>query len=194
MPSVTARLFNATNGAAAIAAGFEIGLLDELNSEAPVNIEGFSEAHGLHTPSIQALVHVLRCFDIVRTNGSTNVVQPGAAFDDTYREKGYFLWLVRGYGFMLQNLSQIVQNDKRQGNFMHRDGAYIAMAGRDYGSQFVDPYFKEMLARVPFDVAAGPRVRKRRAAHEAGPRRPTVSRRRRGGQRWGRRSGHSPGA
>lgn len=150
----TAELFNAAIAASAIAACFELGLFEELKKNDIVRIEDFCRRHDLHQPSILALLFALNCFDIVKLSPAKDVVTPGPAFAAAYGDKGYFLWLVRGYGNLWQNLPDLVKNGKGTMDSIGRNGKYIAMAGRDYGANFVDAYFNDMLQQMPFKAAA----------------------------------------
>lgn len=150
----TADIFNSAIAASAIAALFDLGLFDELQAHEAVRVPEFCEKRGLHQPSIAILLHTLQCFDIVELSAAKDLARPGKAFAETCRDKGYFLWLVRGYGYLWQNLSDLVKNGKGSFDTVGRDGGYIAKAGRDYGAQFVDAYFTDMLYQMPFKVAA----------------------------------------
>lgn len=150
----TADLFNSTIAAAAIAALFDHGLFEALQERETVSLREFCEQRGLHQPSILMLLYAVECFDIVALSPAKDFVRPGRAFAETCRDKGYFLWLVRGYGYMWQHLSDLVKNGKGNFESARRDGAYIAKAGRDYGAQFVDEHFNAMLYQMPFQVAA----------------------------------------
>ena len=90
----------------------------------------------------------------VELDDARTTAKPGPRFDEAYADKGYFLWLMRGYGNLLQNLASIVKEHDTTTDGIGRDGKYIAMAGRDYGAHFVDPHFTEAMDEVPFTVAA----------------------------------------
>ena len=150
----TARLFNSAIGAAVIAALDELGLFDELQQNKMVRVKAFCDKHDLHPASISTLLRTLDYLKIINLSPAGDIVCPGSEFADVYENKGYFLWLIRGYGHMWQNLSMIVKNEHRTGDFVQRNGKYIAMAGRDYGAQFVDSYFTDMLGQMPFRTAA----------------------------------------
>jgi len=152
--ATTAELFNAAIAASAIAAFFELGLFDELKKNDVVRVEEFCRRKDLHRPSILALLHALNCFDIVKLSAANDAVSPGSAFAEALGDKGYFLWLVRGYGNLWQNLADLLPNGRGTMDSIGRNGKYIAMAGRDYGAHFVDTYFNDMLQQMPFKAAA----------------------------------------
>lgn len=154
MPGEAARLFNAAIDAASISALDEVGFFDALKAQGRLDLDAYCAAEDLDRPSIEAMLHGLQCFDVVTLADDRGSVVPGAAFDDVFRNKGYFLWLVRGYGRMLENFGTILRNGARTGDYYERDGAYIARAGKDYGGQFVDADFDTVLAQAPFAKAA----------------------------------------
>lgn len=156
MKNGTATIFNATIAGSAIAAAFELGLLDELDEQDVVCLEEFCGSRDLHLPSVRAVLEALQCFDIVELEpvGDGHVARSAGLFADAYAEKGYFSWLWGGYGSMLRDLADVSRNAKRNGDFLERDGRRIAWAGRDYGARFVDHHFARALNGVPFTSAA----------------------------------------
>lgn len=148
------RLFNATLGTAAISALFELGLLSAVADQSEVNLKIFCNERRLHLMSITAMTETLVYYDILETEHNGKTIKAGSSFDEFYQNKGYFLWLIRGYGHMLHTLADISQIDKREGDYLHRDGKFIAMAGKEYGTQFVDNYFNEVLSQMPYKFIA----------------------------------------
>ena len=154
----TARIFNSTLASAAISSAFELGLLEELQSKGMIHIHSYCDDANLHRPSVASIIHALACFNIVELSSDAEFARRGPVFADVYREKGYFFWLVKGYGYLLQNLADVVKCGNRPGDnsdrsFVRRSLNHIAMAGLDYGSQFVDQYFEDLLNEQPFTVA-----------------------------------------
>ena len=154
MVNETTRIFNASIGASAITASFELGLLEEIKSKGSLDIASFSADNELSVWSITSILRVLHRFDIVAVSDDLQTATPATEFDDAYDNKGYFLWLIRGYGHLLHNLGTIVKENNCTTDGIGRDGRYIAMSGRDYGSKFVDPHFTEVMNEEPFKVAA----------------------------------------
>lgn len=150
----TTRIFNSAIGASAIAAAFELGLLDRLAARDPLDLEAFSDERSLSPWSVSSIAQVLARFAILELSEDRKTARRGAEFQDCFENKGYFLWLMRGYGNLLQNLATIVEDDKCTTDGIGRDGRYIAMAGRDYGAHFVDRHFSKAMDEVPFTVAA----------------------------------------
>ncbi len=99
----TARLFNSTISSFAISAAFELGLLEELEHSGTIHIPSYCDQANLHEPSVASIFRALACFNIVELSTDAEVVSRGAAFADAYREKAYFLWLVKGYGQLLSS-------------------------------------------------------------------------------------------
>jgi hypothetical protein len=154
MPSDVAHIFNSAIGAAAIASAFELGLLEKLAKDGSLQVRKYCRERDLHIGSVQSILHSLHCFEIAELTPDRSVAQPGPAFQEAYDTKGYFMWLVRGYGNMLQKLPSIISDGAPTEDGIGRDGHYIAVAGKDYGGLHVDPYFMEMLEEEPFQVAA----------------------------------------
>ncbi len=154
MAQETTRIFNSAIGASAIAASFELGILDELSRSDPLDIEAFSDKADLTPWSVASILDVLAGFGIVVVSDDKKTARRGPEFDGAFEDKGYFLWLMRGYGNLLHNLASIVKNGNCTMEGIARDGKYIAMAGRDYGAQFVDPHFNAAIEEEPFTVAA----------------------------------------
>ncbi|MBT9314306.1 class I SAM-dependent methyltransferase [Leptothoe spongobia] len=138
----------------ALSAAYELGLIEALEKQQTVDIATFCQDKDLHQPSLVAIISALCCFDICHIENNQSTVKPGASFAEAYQYKGYFLWLIRGYGYLLQNLASITQNKNRHDDFINRDGRYIALSGRDYGQQFVDSYFEQLLSEVPYQFVA----------------------------------------
>lgn len=154
MVSETTRIFNSAIGASAIAASFELGLLEELQVKGTLDIEAFSDAHELSVWSVTSILRVLHRFDIVAVSDDRKTATPATEFKDCYADKGYFMWLIRGYGHLLHNLATIVEEGRCTPDGIGRDGKYIALSGRDYGGHYVDPHFTKVMNAEPFTVAA----------------------------------------
>jgi hypothetical protein len=154
----TARLFNSALATAALSSAFELGLLEVLEHNETVQVSSLCNEREFHRPSIVALLRALACFNIVDLSADSGVARRGQLFADAYREKGYFLWLMKGYGHLLQNLADLVKRANRPSDgddlsFVRRDLRHIAIAGSDYGAQFVDRYLDEMVNQRSFSVA-----------------------------------------
>ena len=157
--AATAQLFNSAVAAASLAAATELGLLERLHRDGGADLDVFCREVDLHAPSIAALCRSLACFDIVEMSADSSLVRAGGLFPAVYEEKGYFLWLVRGYGHLLEHLADFCRQRNRPADpddraFVRRQGKHIALAGRDYGSRYVDPYFNALLDAEPFSVIA----------------------------------------
>ncbi len=147
------RTFNDTVAASAVCAAYELGLLEQLKHDGALDVTVFAENRDLHLPAVQAIGQALAYCDVAVYDGAQKI-SAGPALDDAWLHKGYFLWLVRGYGQLLSQAGHLSANTVRHGDFFHRDGAAIAQAGRDYGAQFVDPIFTDLVQRLEFTHAA----------------------------------------
>ena len=153
----SARLFNSVVAGYAVVAACELGLLVELERGDEVHVPSFCGRAGLHEPSVVGILRALACFRIVELSADGEVARRGDAFAEAYGEKGYFLWLLKGYGYLLGNLADLARlanrpPDDDDTSFVRRSPRHIAEAGRDYGSRFVDRYFEAVLNDEPFEV------------------------------------------
>ncbi|PPK71292.1 class I SAM-dependent methyltransferase [Actinokineospora auranticolor] len=147
---LTAReAFNGAVASSAIAAAFDLGLLRELADGPFVEVEEFAARHGVRVAPVRAIVAALAHLDAVSCMDTQ--VSRGPAFEDVWENKGYFLWLVGGYGRMLSEAGVLAAADP---STSVRDGGVIARAGKDYGAQFVDPRFDAVLDECEFTTAA----------------------------------------
>lgn len=148
-------LFNGSVAAFAVCAADELGLLEAI-SAGPVDLSAVAADRDLHEPSVRALVEILADAEVVRVlDAATATVAPGPDFDDVWRNKGYFLWLIRGYGEMLAATADLCVNATRAvSDTRRRDGRAIALAGRDYGRRFVDPTVEQILDTLGFKAVA----------------------------------------
>ncbi|MEV0680230.1 class I SAM-dependent methyltransferase [Actinosynnema sp. NPDC050436] len=151
-PLTAREAFNGTVASSAVAAAFELGLLQELAGPTAVVPETFAAERKLLVRPVQAIASVLAHLGVA-TRQDDHLTR-GPAFADVWRNKGYFLWLVGGYGRMLSDAAGLSRAEPEVPAGSLRDGAVIARAGRDYGARFVDPAFEALLAGRAFgDVA-----------------------------------------
>ena len=153
MPATS--IFNSALTAFTISAADEIGFIDELRDAAKVDLDEFAAERGLHGPAVLAIVDVLAHAGVVeRLETSPPIVVKGPDFDDVFRNKGYFRWLLGGYGGMLSRAADFCDPAFRAANdpMSHRDGRTIAIAGKDYGGHFVDPVVDTVVADLDFRV------------------------------------------
>jgi SAM-dependent methyltransferase len=151
-------MFNGAIGTSALSAAFELGLLDRLDAHGTLPIASFCADHGLHRGAVSALLRALACFGVISVATDGDTVARGPCFEEACRERGYFLWLVKGYGHLWRNLAACCRIENRPADaddreFVGRDGASIAIAGRDYGGRFVDRAFERLLDQQSWTVA-----------------------------------------
>lgn len=153
MTQCVQEMFNGALLAMSVAAIDQLQLFEELGSQ-PLHIEGFCRDHNLHQPSLIAILRGLHKAGVVELDEARGVAMPGREFAEALANKGYFRWLIGGYGDMLVNMGRLVRNGSRTGAFVQRNGQQIAAAASDYGAQFVDRHFYRVLERMPFSVVA----------------------------------------
>ena len=76
MVNETTRIFNASIGASAITASFELGLLEEIRSKGSLDIPGFSADNDLSVWSVTSILRVLHRFDIVVVSDDLKTATP----------------------------------------------------------------------------------------------------------------------
>jgi hypothetical protein len=147
------QIFNGALCAATVAALDELNMFEELRAR-PIDVASFCQRSDLHLPSVLVMLQGLHKAGVLVLDEPRGVVRPGALFAEAIANKGYFRWLIHGYGEMLVNMAGFARNCNRYGNFIQRNGHAIACAARDYGAQFVDNDFQRVLGREPFAVVA----------------------------------------
>jgi phenylpyruvate C(3)-methyltransferase len=145
-------VFNSVIAASAISAAYELEIFEILESHEIFYLENFCTEKELHKESVKAIVDALCCFKILEFTPELQIVRQGESFQSVVLYKGYFLWLIRGYGYCLQNLASLCKIENRGDDFLKRDGKYIAIAGRDYGKNFVDSYFDRIIENISFNT------------------------------------------
>lgn len=144
-------IFNSAIAAYAISAANELGVLEELKKYNFVDINDFANNNNLDISSLTAIVNVLCSFEICRPAEIDNCFYQDSVFEDIYNNQGFFLWLTRGYGELMQNLASITVKSNRIDNYIPQEGKYIALASRQQGKLMVDTYFETALFEVSFN-------------------------------------------
>ena len=150
MNNSTNNIFNSAIIAYAVSAACELKFLDEIQENGNIIITDICDNQNLHKPSVISIFDALCCFDICITTENPSIFNKGSLYSEIYRNKGFFLWLVRGYGKVMQDLASIAKNENRKGNFIQRNGKYIAIASKEQGYRMVDPYFDSILNESSF--------------------------------------------
>jgi SAM-dependent methyltransferase len=149
-----AETFNAALAAEALSAAWELGLLDELRREAKLDLRTYARDNDLHLRTLTHLARALANRQIIDLDDHLTEVTPGLVFEDAYQAKGFFYWLTRGCGDLLERLPEVTHLANRDGDYARRDPAAISVACRDISRSFFDPPFQELLADVSFDSVA----------------------------------------
>ena len=150
-----ATLFNAYVSASAISAAAHLGLLDAVHEDGAIDLDDFGRRGGLDGGAVRAVSDVLARQGVLTVvSHEPTVLTAGPEFEDCWRNEGFFLWLVRGYGDMLSRVSELSSNIPRGGVAGLRNGGAIAEAGKEYGRVFVDPVVDELVDGLTFSVMA----------------------------------------
>lgn len=148
-------LFNAYVTASAISAATQMGLLHAVHDSELVEIRELATRRDLSAEPIEAVAEVLAGDGILKVAGRDPLaVTRGPEFDDIWDNKGYFLWLVGGYGDMLGRVGELSSTTRRALAHEVRDGRAIAQAGKEYGDRFVDPIVNRIIDDLDFTVLA----------------------------------------
>jgi SAM-dependent methyltransferase len=145
----SAFLFNATIAGAAVAAAFQLGLMEELDRGNEVDIASYCVQHDLHLGCTFQIARALQCFKIAVLDVETLTLRQGTAFHEINEDRGYFIWLACGYGYALQNLGRLARNENRSADMdgrslVKRDGQLVGMAAGEYGRRHVDQFFNSV--------------------------------------------------
>ena len=154
MANEISQMFNSAIASSAVSSAFELGILEELHQNGKIQIREFCNQRDLHEGAVTGIIWALIYAKICEATNEKFLIKKGELFTELYQNKGCFLWMVNGYGYLLQNLASVAKNENRIGNFMKPNGKYISIATRDYGRNFVDRYFEYLLNEFPFAVAA----------------------------------------
>jgi len=147
-----ARIFNSTVAASAVGAAWETGALDELQDNQKLDVPEFAERHDLHEPAVMAMFVALASVDIVERNGT--LVLPGPHFQETTRHRSLFHWLSQGSGELFRNMSYVMANGNRVGQFYRRDPAAISFACREISERYFDPAFWAAVDNLGYEPTA----------------------------------------
>jgi SAM-dependent methyltransferase len=145
-----ATIFNSTVAGFAIAAAWELGVLDALRARDEVDTDTFCAENDLHPASVRGIVTALAAVDVVRR--ADTLVRPGPAFADVFRHKAFFHWLTVGSAELFAALPRVARNGNRRGTFYRRDAAAIGLACREINGNCFDPVFDEAMRALDFEV------------------------------------------
>ncbi len=143
---VSASLFNATIVASAIVGANEIGLLQKLQDSGSISLQLFCIQNNVQEFPFKVLLSSLQSYQIVVV--AEGIILKGQNFNDIFSNKGYFIWLVKGYSYILENIDLLLKANSLNVSNVKRNGAFIAKAGKDYGANFVDAYFNETIKKI----------------------------------------------
>ncbi|KAL6712969.1 hypothetical protein ACLMJK_009524 [Lecanora helva] len=135
-----AGIFNSAIAAPAIGAAWEIGFLDEVRNQGKI----FAAQNSLDSKSMQGLVTALVVVDVVKREHDKLV--SGGLFDEAYRTKSMFHWLILGSGELLSRMqyglgNEVQREEHHPEAYYRRDSKAIAYACTDINNQYFDPAF-----------------------------------------------------
>lgn len=144
-----ASYFNGAVAASAICAADEIGLLELIRDIGPLAPDYIAASLGVHPTALGAVLRALRSARVV--DQRDGLVSAGETFCQVLQDKGYFTWLLRGYGRFLSHAAELSLVERGAEEVRsQRDLVAIARAGRDYGAAHVDEIFRRLIQNVDF--------------------------------------------
>jgi len=144
--NTSSSLFNSVIVAYAIVVADEIGLLESLNSNKTIDLIDFCSKNKIQEYPFRIFCDALSTFEILSI--SRNNISKGNNFIEIFSNKGYFIWLLKGYSYTLENMGLLLRAKTLQVSNVKRRGDFIAKSGKDYGKNFVDSYFNETFKKV----------------------------------------------
>ncbi|GAA0960148.1 class I SAM-dependent methyltransferase [Virgisporangium aurantiacum] len=149
-----AAIFNSAVTAAAINAAHQLGVFGRLERDGHLEVRAFALANALHRPTLEAILVALASFRIVELDDGREKVLPGPCFAEISRLKGFFYWLIGGYGEILTNLPTTARLAGRGGDVARRDVRAVSIASADMSAVNVDGLFRSVIESLTFDVCA----------------------------------------
>jgi SAM-dependent methyltransferase len=152
-----ADLFNGFVGASVVYALNEIGLFDKLAGEAPTRADALAAELDVAPARLAALVRAASALGYVEegVDGLT-LTEAGECLMPL---RGYFTWLVGGYGELLRELPGLADGSRRFGADVDRDEARVAEGAGANDRAFMAPLLADALDRLSFtsfaDVGCG---------------------------------------
>ena len=144
--NVSQQLFNSTIIASTIVCADELNLLEALAINEFINIQDFCKKKNIHEFPFRTILNALSVNKIIKIN--EDKITKSLNFTDVYKNKGYFTWLIKGYGFTLENMDILLKKKKLKVENLHRNAEFIAKAGKDYGNKFVDKPFLNYINKI----------------------------------------------
>ncbi|WP_018219260.1 class I SAM-dependent methyltransferase [Salinispora pacifica] len=143
-------IFNSAVASWAVAAAWEIGLLDELIEKGQVDAVEFAAEHGLDAASTVGMCRALAAADLVEREGT--LVRLSGYTTEMYRLKSFFHWLARGSAELFQQMPAAMVRANRTGSYYRRDSAAIAYACREINELCYESTFQAAVDRVGDDI------------------------------------------
>jgi phenylpyruvate C(3)-methyltransferase len=147
-----ADLFSSYVAASALSSAYQLGLLDELSAEGRVPLHGHSDQR-LDENVLRTIYRALHWAQVVEIKDNDLVV-PGVRFEEAYAARGYFYWLVKGCGELFSTAPDVTHEDRRTGDFYHRDMRAVAVGSRLIGEEEVEKRFDAVLAGLRLEKVA----------------------------------------
>lgn len=149
-----AQIYNSAVAAWAIAAGWELGALDELRDNSVLDSDEFATRHKLDRAATLSLFRALAAVQIVERNNTK--ISVGPHFSQIFETRSFFHWLARGSAELFRQIPSVIRQENRVGDYYSRDPAAIAFACREINKLCYDPWFWQAVGdlEAPYGVVA----------------------------------------
>lgn len=116
--------FNGYIAASLIHAMEKVGLLDYLDTHSAVDIGNFTRSRGLDVRQLSGVVAAaIKCGYLAKDHEQLTLT---AAGKELLEYRGYFQWLVGGYGHVLGSAAELVTGEYRYGREVSREESMVA--------------------------------------------------------------------
>ncbi|GAA2399555.1 MULTISPECIES: SAM-dependent methyltransferase [Streptomyces] len=146
-----ADIYNSAVASWAIAAAWEVGVLDEIHKAGAVQADELAVRLGLDPVAARGMYQALAAVEVITRDGDT--VRQGPLFAEVNQYRSYFHWLSRGCSGLYTEMPTVLKRANRVGSFYQRDAAAISYACRELSTFSFDPAFWTAMERIPFSFS-----------------------------------------
>lgn len=140
--------FNGYIAASLIHAMEKLGLLDYLETHSQVEIGSFAESQGLDPRQLGGVAAVaVKCGYLVADGGHLTLTNAGK---ELLEYRGYFQWLVGGYGHVLASTAELVTGEYEYGREVSRGESMVAQGTALNDRYHMAAELKAAMAGLPF--------------------------------------------
>lgn len=142
-----ADLFSSYVAATALAAAYELGLLERLAAAGSMPPPQDDPDDRIDGGVLEGLWDVLHWAGVIQIQDDKQIV-PGPEFAAAYAARGYFYWMVRGCGEVFTDAPRVALTTNRQGTFYRRDMRAVAVGAQLIGDDQAEQLLQQRLAEL----------------------------------------------